>query len=66
MILAVSASAFPETRQKAADAGFDGFVSKPVRMEELLELLAAKLPPSGWSRTRDQRIQAFCPPRSPW
>ncbi|HSH69387.1 MAG TPA: ATP-binding protein, partial [Deferrisomatales bacterium] len=47
VILAVSASAFPETRQDALDAGFDGFIPKPVRLDELLEHLAALLNP-GW------------------
>ena len=45
VIVAVSASAFPETRQRAHDAGFDGFIPKPVRMDELFDLLATKLNP---------------------
>ncbi len=43
VIIAVSASAFPQTRQATRDAGFDGFILKPVRMEELLELLTEHL-----------------------
>ncbi len=43
--VAVSASAFPDTRKEANDAGFDGFIPKPVRLDELLELLTERLNP---------------------
>ena len=37
VIISISASAFEEDRQKALDAGFDGFVGKPFKESELLE-----------------------------
>lgn len=39
VILAVTASVFPEFREKAIAAGFDGFLGKPFRLEELIALL---------------------------
>jgi len=36
---------FPATRQDALDAGFDGFIPKPVAMDALLEMLAERLNP---------------------
>jgi len=36
-IIAVSASAFGEDRERSIDAGCDGFITKPLRFEELLE-----------------------------
>lgn len=39
IVLAVTASVFPEFREKAIAAGFDGFLGKPFRMEELVALL---------------------------
>ena len=37
IIIAVSASAFGENRQRSLDAGCDGFLSKPFRFETLLQ-----------------------------
>jgi CheY-like chemotaxis protein len=42
-ILAVTASVFPEFREKAIAAGFDGFLGKPFRTEELMGLLKKHL-----------------------
>ncbi len=42
-VIAVSASVFPEFRQKAAEKGFDDFLGKPFRSEELLDKLAKHL-----------------------
>lgn len=39
-ILAVTATDTPEERQKAADAGMDGFLLKPFTLEQLVETLA--------------------------
>jgi signal transduction histidine kinase/CheY-like chemotaxis protein len=38
-LVALTANAFPEDRSTAEDAGFDGFLVKPVRREDLLGLL---------------------------
>jgi len=42
-VIAVSASVFPEFRQRAAEKGFDDFLGKPFRSEELLDKLARHL-----------------------
>ena len=39
-ILAVTADAFEEDRQKALDAGMNGHVTKPIEIPKLLETLA--------------------------
>jgi CheY-like chemotaxis protein len=39
-LVALTANAFPEDRLAAEAAGFDGFLVKPVRREDLLGLLA--------------------------
>jgi CheY-like chemotaxis protein len=43
VIIATSASVFDSDRQQSLLAGCDGFLPKPIRMETLLDLLAAKL-----------------------
>jgi CheY-like chemotaxis protein len=43
VIIAVSANAFEQTRQKSAAAGCDGFLVKPVDIDELLEQLQISL-----------------------
>ncbi len=42
-IIAVSASVFEKTRQKAREAGFDDFLNKPFQREQLLTILHASL-----------------------
>jgi len=42
-VIAVTASVFPEFREKAVEAGFDDFLGKPFRVEELLQKLAKHL-----------------------
>jgi CheY-like chemotaxis protein len=43
VIIAVSASVFEETRQRALKAGFNDFLIKPFQLENLLELLRTHL-----------------------
>ena len=38
-ILAMTANAFDEDRRAAADCGMDGFLSKPINIEEVLQAL---------------------------
>ena len=42
-VIAVTASVFPEFRKKAIDAGFDDFLAKPFRVEELMHKLEKHL-----------------------
>jgi len=42
-VIAVTASVFPEHRRKAIEEGFDDFLAKPFRMEELMETLKKHL-----------------------
>ncbi len=43
VIIAVSASAFEEQRERCVEAGADDFLAKPFRLEKLLDLLRAHL-----------------------
>ena len=43
-ILAMTANAFDEDRKKALEYGMDGFLSKPIVMDELIRTLQDKLP----------------------
>ena len=38
-ILAMTANAFDEDRRAAIDAGMNGFLSKPIQIEELIQTL---------------------------
>lgn len=41
LLIAISGYGQPESRQRAADAGFDHFITKPLVLDELTELIAA-------------------------
>jgi two-component system sensor histidine kinase/response regulator len=43
-LVAVTAHAMPGDRERCLDAGFDGYLSKPVDVEDLLELIDALVP----------------------
>ena len=42
-IVAMTANAFDEDRKNAADCGMNGFISKPINMEEVIEVLHSAL-----------------------
>ena len=42
-ILAMTANAFEEDRKKALECGMDGFLSKPIVIEELIDALKNNL-----------------------
>ena len=42
-ILAMTANAFDEDRKKALECGMDGFLSKPIIIEELISVLHENL-----------------------
>ena len=42
-ILAMTANAFDEDRKEALECGMDGFLSKPIDIEELISILHAHL-----------------------
>jgi CheY-like chemotaxis protein/HPt (histidine-containing phosphotransfer) domain-containing protein len=43
-VIALTANVFSDDRQRCRDAGMDGFLGKPLREEELIEVLRAYLP----------------------
>jgi PAS domain S-box-containing protein len=46
-LLALSAHVLPEEMQRAFEAGVDGFLTKPVSLEQLQQALRSYLPPAG-------------------
>jgi two-component system sensor histidine kinase/response regulator len=46
LITALTANVMPEDKQKCFDAGMDGYLSKPVRLEELERALSARPAPA--------------------
>ncbi len=43
VVIAVTASIFPENKAKIQDAGFDAFILKPFKLEKILDILSEKL-----------------------
>ena len=63
-IVAISASAFPSTRVQCADAGYQAFITKPVRLEEVSALLK-KILGVEWTYASDPAMSKMPGPRSP-
>jgi CheY-like chemotaxis protein len=42
-VIAVSANAMPEDLERARDAGFDDYVTKPVLLQQLLDAVMAQV-----------------------
>ena len=62
-IVALTANAFDEDRERAIDAGMDAFLAKPVRVEELRETLALWLAAGGpGAGVGKPRMPAACTP----
>jgi signal transduction histidine kinase/DNA-binding NarL/FixJ family response regulator/HPt (histidine-containing phosphotransfer) domain-containing protein len=57
-IIAMTANAQESSREKCLEAGMDGFITKPIRMEKLYEALAAYGDPSGAPDQCEQRDQS--------
>ena len=46
-VIAVTASVMASDRRNITDAGFDGYVGKPLNLKEFLAAVASALPPRG-------------------
>ena len=59
-IVAVTADAFRETRDRLLAAGMDGFLAKPVQTSEIEELLAAQFPErqAAWAHAAQALVQS--------
>jgi CheY-like chemotaxis protein len=63
-IIALSASAFDDTRQQSLAAGCNDFLTKPIREQALLDTLATHLPIQ-WRYTDDTAADPPSPEQSP-
>ena len=68
-VIAVTASVFPEFREKAIEAGFDDFLGKPFRTEELIQKVRKHLDvefveetPAGEDTPKNEATTAELPP----
>lgn len=61
-IIAMTANAMQGDRDRCIEAGMDGYISKPIKAEELLALLTHWLPTSGPTKTRSTPIDS---PKTP-
>ena len=43
-VIAISANAMPKDIEKGKNAGFDGYITKPVNVKELLSTVESKIP----------------------
>lgn len=59
-IIAMTANAMKEDRKKCLDVGMDDFISKPVKFEELAQVLQRWLPAALEGTSTDQH--SLCPP----
>ena len=61
-VIALTANAIVGARESYLAAGFDGYLSKPIEVAALEELLAAHLPPEIVGRQRDEETGAVTAP----
>src|SRR5205807_4052492 len=54
-LLAVTALALVGDRERMLDAGFDGYISKPINPETFVREIEAFLPPDKWGTRRGQQ-----------
>jgi CheY-like chemotaxis protein len=53
-VVALTANAMPSDRAACMDAGMDDYMAKPIRLEDLAELLNRLFPTGAQSRGREQ------------
>ncbi|MDP4345240.1 response regulator, partial [Escherichia coli] len=46
-VVALTANVLPETVARSRTVGMQGFLSKPIKLEEMLSVLARYIPPDG-------------------
>lgn len=63
-IIALSASALQENREKCKQAGMDGFIAKPVTLETLAQALRGSVTPVGQTAVLNVGDEAACIDRS--
>lgn len=63
-VIALTANVLPETVARSRIVGMQGFIAKPIRLEELLTALAGVMPPDGLGRV-EMPEPVSVPPPSP-
>ncbi|MQP66794.1 response regulator [Niveispirillum sp. SYP-B3756] len=61
-VIALTANVLPETVARSRIVGMQGFIAKPIRLEELLAALAAVMPPDGLGRVETPDPASAPPP----
>jgi signal transduction histidine kinase/ActR/RegA family two-component response regulator len=64
-VIALTANVLPETVTRSRIVGMQGFIAKPIRLEELLTALAAVMPPDGVGPAATTQVAAPKPLPAP-